>query len=496
MATVYLAADLKHQRQVAVKVLRPDLAASIATERFLKEIRFAARLTHPNILTLIDSGDAGGFLHYVMPFVEDSLRGLLDREGVLKQERALEVIRDVADALGYAHGQGILHRDIKPENILLSQGHAVVADFGVAKAITTAGGANLTRTGFPIGTLGYMSPEQAAGRGDLDERTDIYSLACVFYEAVIGEPPGMWITDEAGRLGRFLKAPAQHRHILDRLPGLVEATLVRAMRLEPEDRFSTAGEFAQALGEALAGSRRYSEPQALNIVKRAADLQARPTEDGSLSLGGIQQLAAEVGIPPEHVQKAAQALDKPEASIERGGYTGFTGKIELDAPIDVLASPQAFGPVLEEIRHTIGQAGRINETFDDSFSWEFKPGFGEWTRRIQVTLTPTSGGTRIRIAEHPGAEQELTIASVMGGMALGGIVIAATNSLGLDLGIVVSAGAATWWGQYAIFRAWHRRYIKKRFRILSGLVERLSNIVGKAEGVALPPPNDSRPDAR
>ncbi|MHC4236408.1 MAG: serine/threonine-protein kinase, partial [Planctomycetota bacterium] len=301
MATVYLAADLKHQRQVAVKVLRPDLTASIATERFLKEIRIAAQLTHPNILTLIDSGDADGFLHYVMPFVEDSLRGLLDREGVLKQERALEVIRDVADALGYAHGQGILHRDIKPENILLSQGHAVVADFGVAKAITTAGGANLTRTGFPIGTLGYMSPEQAAGRTDLDECTDIYSLACVFYEALIGEPPGMWITDEAGRLGRFLKAPAQHRNVLDRLPGLVEATLVRAMRLEPEDRFSSAGEFAQALGDALGGSRRYSEPQALDIVKRAADLQARPTEDGSLSLGGIQQLAAEVGIPPEHV---------------------------------------------------------------------------------------------------------------------------------------------------------------------------------------------------
>ncbi|MHC4180518.1 MAG: serine/threonine-protein kinase, partial [Planctomycetota bacterium] len=245
MATVYVAKDLKHSRRVAVKVLHPELAASLAAERFLKEIAFTAQLTHPHILTLIDSGEAGGFLYYVMPFVEDSLRAMIGRKGCVAAEHTLEITRDVADALSYAHSQGIVHRDIKPENVLLSQGHAVVADFGVAKAITTAGGEGLTRTGFPVGTLGYMSPEQAAGRLDLDERSDIYSLACVCYEMLTGEAPGMWVTEEAGRLKRFIDAPDRQRQALDALPGSVEATLVHAMLLQPEQRYSTAEEFAR-----------------------------------------------------------------------------------------------------------------------------------------------------------------------------------------------------------------------------------------------------------
>jgi serine/threonine-protein kinase len=172
MATVYLAGDKKHYRSVALKVLLPGLAAYLGAERFLKEIQIAARLSHPHILPLHDSGEAGGFLYYVMPYVEGgSLRQQLEGppRRALTQEQALAIAEPVADALTYAHRMGVLHRDIKPENILFQQGHPIVADFGIAKAVSTAGGANLTRTGFPVGTPGYMSPEQAAGLTELDE---------------------------------------------------------------------------------------------------------------------------------------------------------------------------------------------------------------------------------------------------------------------------------------------------------------------------------------
>ncbi|MDH5550935.1 MAG: serine/threonine protein kinase, partial [Gemmatimonadota bacterium] len=170
MATVYLAQDLKHERDVALKVLRPDLAASIGTQRFLKEIAIAARLSHPHIVALHDSGESQGFLYYVMPYVDgESLRALLRRSAPLPLGVVLGITRQVADALGYAHRMGVLHRDIKPENILLAQGHAFVVDFGIAKAVSTAGGPPTTRTGFALGTPGYMSPEQAAGVRHIDE---------------------------------------------------------------------------------------------------------------------------------------------------------------------------------------------------------------------------------------------------------------------------------------------------------------------------------------
>ncbi|HVH08323.1 MAG TPA: serine/threonine-protein kinase, partial [Gemmatimonadales bacterium] len=175
MATVYLAYDGKHHRDVALKVLLPGLAEFLGVERFLREIATVARLTHPHILALHDSGEARGFLYYTMPFVEGgSLRARLASGRHLSPGEAFAIATPVADALAYAHRMSVLHRDIKPENILFSQGHPVVADFGIAKAITTAGGANLTRTGFPLGTPGYMSPEQAAGLTELDARTDVY----------------------------------------------------------------------------------------------------------------------------------------------------------------------------------------------------------------------------------------------------------------------------------------------------------------------------------
>src|SRR5207302_658690 len=198
MAIVYLARDVKHDRPVALKVLRPELAASLGTERFLREINLAARLTHPHILPLHHSGEAAGFLYYVMPYVEgESLRDRLTRERQLPLEDAVQIGREVADALSYAHAQGVVHRDIKPENILLESGHAVVSDFGIARAINAAAGDKLTETGLAVGTPLYMSPEQGVGSTELDGRSDIYSLGCMPYEMLAGQPPFVGPTAES-----------------------------------------------------------------------------------------------------------------------------------------------------------------------------------------------------------------------------------------------------------------------------------------------------------
>ena len=190
MATVYLAHDLKHDRDVAIKVLHPELAAALGGERFLSEIKTTARLQHPHILPLLESGEAGGFLYYVMPYVSgETLRTRLEREHQLPVDDALRITREVADALGSAHAIGIVHRDIKPENILLQGGHALVADFGIALAVQQAGGQRMTQTGLSLGTPQYMAPEQAMGEKGVDLRADIYALGAVTYEMLTGEPP-------------------------------------------------------------------------------------------------------------------------------------------------------------------------------------------------------------------------------------------------------------------------------------------------------------------
>jgi serine/threonine-protein kinase len=248
MATVYLADDLKHHRLVAIKVLKSELGAAVGPDRFLREIEFAARLTHPHILSLHDSGEAEGFLYYVMPFVEgESLRDRLTREKQLPIDAAQQIACEVADALSYAHSHDVVHRDIKPENILLEAGHAVVSDFGIARAITAAGGDKLTDTGIAVGTPAYMSPEQAAAEHSLDGRSDIYSLGCVLYEMLAGEPPF------AGPSARAVLA----RHTLDPVPPLrtvrptvstsLERAIMKAMAKVPADRYTVAGEFKEAI---------------------------------------------------------------------------------------------------------------------------------------------------------------------------------------------------------------------------------------------------------
>jgi serine/threonine protein kinase len=198
MATVYLAHDVKHDRDVAIKVLHPELAAALGGDRFLSEIKTTAKLQHPHILPLLDSGEGGGFLYYVMPYVTgETLRARLDRERQLPIDDALRIAREVADALGCAHALGIIHRDIKPENILLQGGHALVADFGIALAVQQAGGARMTQTGLSLGTPQYMSPEQAMGEKSVDARADVYALGAVTYEMLTGDAPFTGTTVQA-----------------------------------------------------------------------------------------------------------------------------------------------------------------------------------------------------------------------------------------------------------------------------------------------------------
>ena len=253
MATVYLAEDLKHGRQVAIKVLHPELASALGPERFLREIRITARLQHPNILVLLDSGEADGLLYYVMPYVEgESLRELLERDTQLPLDEALRITREVADGLDYAHGQGVIHRDIKPANILLSGGHAVIADFGVAGAVEEAGGARITQTGMAVGTPAYMSPEQGGG-GGVNERSDVYALGCVLYEMLAGQPPLTGITPQATRARRLNETPSPLRIVRGSVPPQVDEILCRALEPVPADRYATAGQFAEVLAEAIEG---------------------------------------------------------------------------------------------------------------------------------------------------------------------------------------------------------------------------------------------------
>src|SRR5438309_10070857 len=313
MATVFLAEDLKHHRSVAIKVLHSELTAALGAGRFLREIEIAARLQHPHILPLYDSGAAAGFLYYVMPYVEgESLRDRLTREKQLPQDDALRIATEVAGALAYAHSHGIVHRDIKPENIMLSGGTAVVTDFGIARAVSAAGQSrHLTETGTIIGTPAYMSPEQASGSEEIDGRSDKYSLACVVYEMLVGEPPFTGPTAQAVLARHSLDMVSPPSIVRSTIPDAVEGAVLRALAKVPADRYPTTALFAEALNmpSAATGAHRRATldravrrprialwriaPVAAVVVALAAYLAIRSARAGRGAAAG--------GLDPRHV---------------------------------------------------------------------------------------------------------------------------------------------------------------------------------------------------
>src|ERR1041385_7374316 len=251
MATVYLAQDLKHRRKVAVKVMRPELAATLGAERFLREVEIAAQLSHPHILPVYDSGNADGILYFVMPFVEgESLHDRLQRETELPVEDAVRIAREVAEALAHPHARNIVHRDIKPANIMMSGGHALVADFGIARAAGSAGAA-ITKTGLAVGTPQYMSPEQANGSPNVDHRADIFALGCVLYEMIAGEPPFNGPTPQAIVMRSMTEAPRPLTTTREGLPAALETVVTKALAKSAADRWQTAQQLADALGRAM-----------------------------------------------------------------------------------------------------------------------------------------------------------------------------------------------------------------------------------------------------
>jgi serine/threonine-protein kinase len=302
MATVYRARDLRHERPVAIKLMRPELASGLGAERFLREIRVTAGFDHPYILPVLDSGDAGGLLWYAMPWVEgESLRDRLRQGGPLALEEAIRLAREVADALDCAHRRGVVHRDIKPENILLSGGHARVADFGVARALEVASAGPLTQTGFALGTPAYMSPEQASA-GHVDGRSDLYALGCVLYERLAGEPPFTAPTAQALMARHLTETPRALHLTRTTVPPALEQVVAKALAKSPADRFATAAEF----GEALAGVER-SGATASSLTAAAGATRHRriPSAALTLVLGILIGLGALVGWLRSHRGESA-----------------------------------------------------------------------------------------------------------------------------------------------------------------------------------------------
>ena len=316
MATVYLARDLKHDRDVAIKALHPDLGAALGGERFLSEIRTTARLQHPHILPLLDSGSADGLLYYVMPLVTgETLRARLEREKQLPADDAIRIAGEIADALAYAHELGVIHRDIKPENVLLQGGHATVADFGIALAVQQAGGHRMTQTGLSLGTPQYMSPEQAMGERTIDARSDLYALAAVTYEMLVGEPPFTGPTVQAILARVMTEEPRPIVVQRKSIPDHVEYAVMRGLEKLPADRWGSASEFAAALhGGSLA-----SAAQVLATSRHRADARVERSWRARLRDPLVLVLAS-VAV----ASTAFAVWSRPNASRDNADVVRFT----------------------------------------------------------------------------------------------------------------------------------------------------------------------------
>ncbi len=380
MSTVYLAEELRHGRKVAVKVLRPELAAVIGADRFLAEIRTTANLQHPHILPLFDSGTADGFLFYVMPFIEgETLRDKLNRETQLGVDEAVRIAREVADALDYAHSKGVIHRDIKPENILLHDGTALVADFGIALAASKAGSERMTETGMSVGTPQYMSPEQAMGEREITARSDIYALGAVAYEMLTGEPPFSGATAQA-IVARVLTEEPKSITVQRRsVPPHVDDAVLTALEKLPADRFGTGAEFMAALaapspprgGAMMERARRRGRPRRNAIL---LGLAAAVACAGIGFLAGIER--ARRSAAPLEFDQSVQVTSEPGLEVHPA--------ISPDGRAVAFAAGTSVKTRLF-VRQVVG--GRANMLTEDSSTSESNP---QWSR----------DGTRILYLAH------------------------------------------------------------------------------------------------
>ncbi len=401
MATVYLALDLKHDRRVALKVLRPELAAVLGAERFIREITTTANLRHPHILPLYDSGEADGLLFYVMPFVEgESLRARLDRERQLPLDVALRIAREVADALSYAHARGLIHRDIKPENILLDSGHALVADFGVALAVETAGGERMTRTGVSVGTPQYMSPEQAAAERAIDARSDVYALGAVTYEMLTGEPPFQGATAQVVVAKALTEKPTLPSTVRDTVTPALDAAVMKALAKLPADRFATAEAFAAGLGP----------------TEGSVPLVPRPRRSP-----GTRGLLAGVGILAAVAGSFALGRSLRDDSEPSLGRFGRATQVTWEAGLEIMP---AIAPDGRSVAYTVGDGtrsrifvrpvmgGRAVLLTDDSSAIETDPEWSHDGGRIlfisngDVFSAPSGGGPARQEVPRRGADVE------------------------------------------------------------------------------------------
>ena len=365
MATVYLAQDLKHHREVAVKVLRPELAAVIGADRFLSEITTTANLQHPHILPLFDSGEADGFLFYVMPYVEgETVRDRISREKQLPIADAVRIASEVASALDYAHRRNVIHRDIKPENIMLHDGSALVADFGIALAASKAGGTRMTETGMSLGTPHYMSPEQAMGQREITARSDVYALGCVTYEMLVGEPPFTGPTAQAIIARVMTEEPRALTAQRKTIPPGVEAAVFTALEKLPADRFGSAAEFAAALANPATTMARAGVQPVVAIGRR-----------GWMAGGAVAALALLAGLI-------------------LGGRRADQGSV---GPTDVVRATLTLGDsavvrAIDNVRLAIAPSGRrvafIGSDGDDAQLW-----IREFNQPAARALPDTKGAT-------------------------------------------------------------------------------------------------------